>query len=154
MTFERVEFLRTRSRTLNGMQGTYERVIRPAAVLPERLARQLMGWLQEVDVTRGGCWAHDVGYIKRFSGPFDGLSGMRGTSVLWGSIHLTWDRYEATIYRAVVTPEGAEAGLTVDRLCDEVLAPVGLTLASCPRAHLLDAGPDPFWRVPPPRSAL
>lgn len=129
---------------------THELIIRPAIVIPERIARQLLAWLDTHDVTRGGCWDHDVGYIKRFSGPFDGLAGMRGTAVLLGSIHLTWERYEATIYRAVVTDAGAAGGLTVDHLCDELLAPVGLTLASCPRAKLLDAGPDPF-RVPRPR---
>ena len=132
---------------------TQERVIRPAAVVPERVARLMMAWLQEHDVTVGGCWAHDVGYIKRFSGPFDGPSGMRGSATLLGSIYLTWDRYEATIYRALVTDDGAVRGLTVDRLCDEVLAPVGFTLASCPRARLLEDAPDPFWRMPPPRQA-
>jgi hypothetical protein len=132
---------------------TQERIIRPAAVVPERVARLLLAWLEEHDVTRGGAWAHDVSYIKRFSGPFDGLSGMRGSAVLLGSIYLTWDRYEATIYRAVVTDEGAAVGLTVDRLCDDVLVPVGLTLATCPRAVLLDAAPDPFWKasIPAPR---
>ena len=134
------------------MVETRDRVIRPAAVVPERIARLMLGWLQDHDVTQGGCWAHDVGYIKRFSGPFNGLSGMRGSAVLLGSIYLTWDRYEATIYRAVVTDEGEAAGLTVDRLCDEVLVPVGLTLATCPRAVLLEAAPDPFWRMPQPRA--
>ncbi len=129
---------------------TRERIIRPAAVVPERVARLMLTWLEEHDVTRGGLWAHDVSYIKRFSGPFDGPSGMRGNAVLLGSIYLTWDRYEATVYRAVVTDEGAAGGLTVDGLCDEVLAPVGLTLATCPRAVLLDAAPDPFWRAPFP----
>lgn len=136
------------------MLDTHERVIRPAAVVPGRVARLMLSWLEDHDVTVGGCWAHDIGYIKRFSGPFDGASGMRGSAVLLGSIYLTWDRYEATIYRAVVTPEGADAGLTVDRLCDEVLVPVGLTLASCPRAVLLDVAPDPFWRMPPPRGEV
>jgi hypothetical protein len=128
-----------------------ERIIRPAAVVPERVARLMLTWLQEHDVTNGGLWAHDVSYIKRFSGPFDGPSGMRGSAVLLGSIYLSWDRYEATIYRAVVTDDGARSGLTVDRLCDDVLVPVGLTLATCPRAVLLEAAPDPFWKASVPR---
>ena len=61
---------------------TQERIIRPAAVVPERVARLMLAWLEEHDVTRGGAWAHDVSYIKRFSGPFDGPSGMRGSAVL------------------------------------------------------------------------
>ena len=135
-----------------------ERVIRPAAVLPERAAREIMGWLATHDVTQGGCWAHDVSYIKRFSGPFDGLAGMRGSAVLLGSLHITWDRYSVTIYRVSVTDEGAARGYTVDRLCDEVLAIAGLSLATCPRADLVSAPvPDPFRRslspLPPsPRS--
>ena len=131
-----------------------ERVIRPAAVLPERAAREIMGWLADSDVTRGGCWAHDVSYIKRFSGPFDGPAGMRGSAVLLGSLHITWDKYTVTIYRVSITDAGVGRGLTVERLCDEVLGVAGLTLASCPRAQLASAPvPDPFRRplaVPPP----
>jgi hypothetical protein len=137
-----------------------DRVIRPAAVLPERAAREIMGWLADHDVTKGGCWAHDVSYIKRFSGPFDGAAGMRGSAVLLGSLHITWDKYQVTIYRANVTDDGIARGLTVDRLCDDVLAVAGLTLATCPRADLVAApAPDPFRRglsAPPPvpRSGL
>lgn len=122
-----------------------DRVIRPAAVLPERAARDIMGWLARHDVTQGGVWAHDVSYIKRFSGPFDGIAGMRGSAVLLGSLHITWDRYSVTIYRVHVTEDGVARGFTVDRLCDEVLAVAGLSLATCPRADLVSAPvPDPF----------
>ena len=125
----------------------HDRVIRPAAVLQQRAARAIMRWLEDHDVTRGGMWAHDVTYIKRFSGPFDGPSGMRGTAQLLGSIHIVWDSYDATIYRVSVTDEGVARGLTVDALCDEVLAVAGLTLATCPRAELMPAPmPDPFRR--------
>jgi hypothetical protein len=125
----------------------HDRVIRPAAVLQQRAARAIMSWLDDHDVTRGGFWAHDVTYIKRFSGPFDGPSGMRGTAQLLGSIHIVWDSYAATIYRVSVTDEGVARGLTVDALCDEVLAVAGLTLATCPRAELMPAPlPDPFRR--------
>lgn len=136
--------------------GAHERVIRPAAIIPERAARQMLGWLEEHDVSGDGCWAHEAAYVKRFSGPFNGPSGMRGTSVLLGSIHLTWDKYEATIYRVNITDEGAARGMTVEGLCDEVLRPVGLSLASCPKAHLVDAPvPDPFRRggIPAPSPA-
>lgn len=131
-----------------------DRVIRPAAVLPDRAARDIMGWLADHDVTRGGCWAHDVSYIKRFSGPFDGIAGMRGSAVLLGSLHITWERYSVTIYRVNVTDDGVARGLTVEALCDEVLSVAGLTLDSCPRADLVAAPtPDPFRRglsAPPP----
>jgi hypothetical protein len=131
--------------------GASERVIRPAAVVPERAAREMMRWLEQHDVTRGGCWLHDTSSVQRFDQPFNGPSGMRGSAVMLGSIHITWDRWDATIYRANVTEAGAALGMTVDSLCDEVLRPVGLTLASCPRAHLVDAPvPDPFRRIPRP----
>ncbi len=128
------------------------RVIRPAAVLPERAAREILAWLQTHDVSAGGCWSSAVGSIQRYSGPFDGPSGMRGSAVLLGSVHITWDTYEATIYRVSITDEGASRGLTVDRLCNEVLAVADLTLDSCPRANLHDAPtPDPFRRGLPNR---
>ena len=139
---------------LSSRAGQNERVIRPAAVLPDAAAREIMSWLADVDVTRGGCWMHDVSYIKRFSGPFDGIAGMRGSAVLLGSLHITWEKYSVTIFRVNVTDEGVARGLTVDALCDQVLAVAGLTLATCPRAHLMHAPvPDPFRTplvVPPP----
>lgn len=129
------------------------RVIRPAAVLPEHAAREILSWLQTVDVSQGGCWSSGIGSIQRYSGPFDGPSGMRGSAVLLGSLHITWDTYEATIYRVSVTDAGAALGMTVDSLCDEVLRVAGLTLASCPRAALHAAPPlDPFKKdLPVPR---
>ena len=132
---------------MNLQSTSTSRVIRPAAVLSDRDARAVLGWLAKHDVTAGGVWAHDVSYIKRFSAPFNGVGGMRGSSVLLGSIYITWERYEVTIYRVAITDDGAAAGLTVDRLCDDVLQVVGLTLASCPRADLVPApAPDPFRR--------
>ena len=129
-----------------------DRVIRPAAVLPERAAREILAWLQTHDVSAGGCWSSGVGAIQRYSGPFDGPSGMRGSAVLLGSLHITWETYEATIYRVSITDAGAARGYTVDRLCDEVLRVADLTLSSCPRAQLLAApAPDPFRRLPTPR---
>ena len=133
---------------------TRDRVIRPAAVLLESAAREILAWLQAHDVSAGGCWSSSVGTVQRYSGPFDGPSGMRGSATLLGSVHITWDTYAATIYRVSITDAGALRGLTVDRLCDEVLGIAGLTLATCPRAALVDAPPpDPFRRrsIPSPR---
>jgi hypothetical protein len=124
-----------------------DRVIRPSAIVPEQAARQLLAWVAAHDVTRGGCWAHDVGYFKRFSGPFDGVAGMRGSAVLLGTIHVTWDKYDVTIFRVSLTDEGIARGLTVEGLCNELLVHAGLTLATCPRADLMPTPvPDPFRR--------
>jgi hypothetical protein len=138
------------------LQTDLDRVIRPAAVLPERAAREILAWLATHDVSQGGCWSSGVGTIQRYSGPFDGASGMRGSAVLLGSLHITWETYEATIYRVSITEAGAARGLTVDRLCDEVLRVADLTLASCPRAQLLAApASDPFHRrLPLPRNEI
>jgi hypothetical protein len=131
--------------TETSQNGMRERVLRPAALLPDRAAREIMRWLDDVDVTRGGCWMHDVSYIKRFSGPFDGVAGMRGSAVLLGSLHIVWEKFSVTIFRVNVTDEGLARGLTVDALCDEVLAVAGLSLATCPRASLSSTPlPDPF----------
>ena len=127
------------------MSAETTRVIRPAAVLPQRAAREILDWLAKQDVTAGGCWAAGVSNISRYSGPFDGPYGSRGSAELLGALHIVWDTYEATIFRVNVTEAGVRHGLTVDGLCDEVLSIAGLTLASCPRAQLLDApAPDPF----------
>jgi hypothetical protein len=129
------------------MLSATDRVIRPAAIVPEAAARLLMAWVADHDVTHGGVWAHDIGYFKRFSGPFDGVAGMRGSAVLLGSIHVTWDKYDVTIFRVSLTDEGAEKGYTVESLCNELLVHAGLTLATCPRADLAPAPvPDPFRR--------
>jgi len=120
-------------------------VIRPAALLTERAARTILSWLESQDVSDGGCWSHDVSTIQRFSGPFNGPGGMRGSAELLGSVHIVWETYTVTIFRAKVTPAGEAAGFTVEGLCDEVLAAAGLTLASCPRADLAPApASDPF----------
>lgn len=127
--------------------STSDRVIRPAAVVPARLARLMQAWLKDNDVANGGVWSADVASIQRFSGPFDGVAGMRGSAKLLGSLHITWDKYEVTIYRVHVTEAGNDVGLTVEALCDEVLASAGLTLATCPRASLMPAPvADPFKR--------
>ena len=128
-----------------------ERVLRPSAVIPERAMRDVLSWLRLQDVTAGGRWSVGVGSVQRYSGPFDGDFGLRGSAVLLGSLHTTWDAYEATIYRVSITEEGARRGFTVEGLCDEVLAAADLTLASCPRADLSPVLPDPFRRLPAPR---
>jgi hypothetical protein len=52
-------------------------------------------------------------------------------------------KYAITIYRATITPFGAQHGWTVEDLCDEALGFGGLTLAECPRAELTPP-PKPF----------
>jgi len=124
------------------------RVIRPAAVLNDETARQLLLALQEMDVARGGVWNVSVGMWQRYDRPWNGPGGMMGESRLIGTVATVYaapTKFEITIYRVTVTEYGAEHGWTVESLCDDALRPVGLTLDSCPRAEMLNSPmPDPF----------
>jgi len=133
-----------------------ETVIRPAAVLGIGAATEILRCLERHDVGRGGTWSATPGMWQRFDRPWDGPNGMRGDAQMVGSLAVVYDeprRNEITIFKVSITPYGASAGWTVERLCDDALAWAGLTLATCPRADL-KAPPraDPF-RVPSPRGA-
>jgi hypothetical protein len=124
------------------------RVIRPAAVLNDETARELLHALEQMDVARGGVWNVSVGLWQRYDRPWNGVGGTMGDARLVGTIATVYaapTKFEITIYRVTVTDHGVDAGWTVDSLCDDALRPVGLTLASCPRAEMLNApAPDPF----------
>ena len=122
-------------------------VIRPAAVLPETAARQVLVELAHRDVRSGGCWSSSPTLWERYDRPWDGTS--QGDAVLIGSLQVSYGtptRYAITIYRATVTVFGTQHGWTVEGLCDEALAYGGYTLAECPRADLKPP-PRPF-RMP------
>jgi hypothetical protein len=116
-----------------------EAVIRPAAVLGVAEATEVIRTLERLDVSKGGVWSATPGMWQRYTRPWDGAAGMRGTSELAGSIAVIYDeprRNEITIYRVNVTPAGLAAGWNVERLCDDALTWVGLTLGTCPRADI------------------
>ena len=124
-------------------------VIRPSAVLAEALARKVVLELEHRDVSQGGVWSASPGLWQRYDHAWDGVGGTRGTAQLVGTIGAIYGspgKYDITIYRVTVTAHGHETGWTVERLCDEALAFVDLTLASCPRTELTTAKPDPFRR--------
>ena len=130
-----------------------EAVIRPAAVLGIAAATEVIRVLERQDVANGGVWSATPGMWQRYDQAWNGPGGGRGTAQLAGSIAVIYDeprRNEITIYRVNVTPRGIEAGWTVERLCDDALSWVGLTLGTCPRATLVaPPRPDPFHvRVP------
>jgi hypothetical protein len=134
-------------------------VIRPAAVLGVAAATEILRALQHNDVSAGGVWSATPGMWQRYDHPWDGPNGSRGTAALAGSIAVVYDeprRNEITIYRVNVTPAGVDRGWTVERLCDDALSWVGLTLDTCPRAALAAAPrADPFHaRVPEQRANL
>lgn len=121
-------------------------VIRPAAVLPETAAREVLVELALRDVKGGGNWWSSPTLWKRYDRPFNGPGGTEGDALLLGSLQVTYGtptRYAITIYRATVTTFGQQAGWSVESLCDEALGYGELTLATCPRADLKPP-PKPF----------
>lgn len=136
-----------------------EAVIRPAAVLGVAAASEILRALQRADVSAAGVWSATPGMWQRYDRPWNGPAGGRGTAELAGSIAVVYDeprRNEITIYRVNVTPAGLAAGWTVERLCDDALAWVGLTLETCPRADMkAPPRPDPFRaRIPEQRATV
>lgn len=122
-------------------------VIRPSAVLTERLAAKIMRELEDRDVATGGVWSATPGLWQRYDKPWDGPGGTHGTSQLVGSVAAIYgspSKYDITIYRVTLTEHGAKKGWSVEGMCDDALQYVGLTLATCPRVELVTAKPDPF----------
>jgi hypothetical protein len=121
-------------------------VIRPAAVLMELTARQILAGLAEDDVRDGGHWFSAPGVWERYDRPWPDGGREPGTAVHLGTVRSIYDspqRYSVTIFRVSITPEGLDGGWTVDSLCDDALKHAGLTLAECPRAALIPP-PVPF----------
>lgn len=129
----------------NGRREEYAatEVIRPAAVLMESAAREILAGLADDDVRSGGHWVTSPGVWQRYDRPWGAGAKEPGESVHLGTVRSIYDspqRYFVTIFRASITPEGLDAGWTVDSLCDDALKHASLTLADCPRAEL---GPTP-----------
>jgi hypothetical protein len=128
--------------------GEDVRIIRPAAVLDERAAVQVLTQLRRLDVATGGTWNATSSLWQRYDRPWDGPGGTRGSATLIGSIAVMYDsphRHEITVYKVTVSVYGLENGWSVESLCDDALSWAGLTLATCPRAELADPPiKDPF----------
>lgn len=120
-------------------------VIRPAAILPEEAARQVLVELAHRDVRAGGTWLSTPSVWQRYDRPWRGNDDPADAALI-GTMQITYGvptRYDITIYRVTVTTSGADLGWTVESLCDEALAFGGYTLAECPRADLKPP-PKPF----------
>jgi hypothetical protein len=121
-------------------------VIRPAAVLMEAAARDILAGLAEDDVRDGGFWLTSPGVWQRFDRPWPKGSKEPGPAQHLGTLRSIYDspqRYFVTIFRASITPEGLEQGWSIESLCDDALKHADLTLADCPRAALAPA-PAPY----------
>lgn len=120
--------------------------VRPAIVLPERQARELLAAAQRGDVSNGGCFSAGPAGIQVWSGPWDGMLGTHGSSEHWGSVDWCYDtpnKHYITIYRVMVTAKGAAAGQTTTGLLTRVMALAGAALSL--------NGPEAGLAVPPPR---
>jgi hypothetical protein len=103
--------------------------VRPALVLPDKQARELLAAARREDVSRGGCLSAGPAGVQVWSAPWDGTLGTHGRSEHWGSVDWCYDtpsRHYITIYRVMVTARGAAAGQTPEALLSQVLALVGL----------------------------
>ena len=99
--------------------------VRPAMVLAERQARELLAAAERGDVARGGCFSAGPAGIQVWSGPWDGELGTHGTSEHYGSVDWCYDtpnRHYITVYRVLVTARGASAGQTTEGLLTRVLS--------------------------------
>ena len=124
----------------------FSEVIRPAAILDEEAARQVLAALALEDARAQGVWVAEPGTWRRYDRPWDGPDGTPGTAALLGTIQVIYGsptRHEITIYRATVTAPAAAAGWTVTTLCDDALQFAELSLETCPRASLAPP-PKPF----------
>lgn len=103
--------------------------VRPALVLPESEARELMAAASRRDVSRGGTFSAGPAGIQLWSGPWDGAAGQRGSADHLGSVDWSYDtpsRHYITVYRVLVTAAGAARGLSPADVMEQVMALGGL----------------------------
>jgi hypothetical protein len=124
--------------------------VRPALVLAERETRDLLAMAARYDVAQGGRFSAGPAGIQVWSGPFDGPNGSHGNAVHLGSVDWSYDtpvRHYATVYRAMVTAAGVEAGWTTTAVLKTVLDLCDIPLAG---SHITMPAPpprDPFRRA-------
>jgi hypothetical protein len=124
--------------------------VRPALVLAERETRTLLAAANRDDVSHDGPFAAGPAGIQVWDGPFNGENGTHGTAKHLGSVDWSYDtptKHYVTIYRAMVTQDGVDAGLSPLTILTKVLA-LGELSADGSRVSL-PAPParDPFRRL-------
>jgi hypothetical protein len=120
-------------------------VIRPAAIVPEKAARDILTGMAGSSVYTGGLWLAEPSRWVRYDRPWNG-PGDRGDAQRLGTLKVAYGtptKYEITIYQVTITGAGQQAGFSVQALSDEALRFGSLTLDACPRAALI-APPKPF----------
>ncbi len=123
--------------------------VRPALVLREREARELLAEARHHDIGVGGPFSAGPAGIQVWSGPFDGPNGTHGTAVHLGSVDWIYDtpvRYYATIYRAMVTAQGIAVTHTPHSILEAVLRLTGLGVEGTRLTMPMPPPRDPFRR--------
>jgi hypothetical protein len=126
-----------------------QEVIRPAAILSEAAARQILHGLALDDVRSGGHWWARVGTWRRYHEPWPPGSQHPGDALPIGALSCVYDspsRYCVTVFRVSMTSYGLSLGWTTASLCDDAFRHAALTLADCPRASM-PLPPRPFHQV-------
>ena len=121
--------------------------VRPALVLQETEARALLAAAAREDVSRGGCFSAGPAGIQVWSGGWNGPGGSHGTARLLGSVDWSYDtpaRHYITIYRVMVTVDGAGLGVGTDRLLKAVLDLAGIVPSGSQAAMHTPPARDPF----------
>lgn len=134
-------------------QFASQEVIRPAVVLTEHHARQILTGLVRDDVRTGGHWWTRVGTWRRYEHPWRPGDDDPGDVPHLGSLSCVYDsptRYCVTVFRVSLTAYGLERGWTTASLCDDAFRHAGLSFAECPRADMREP-PVPFAHLEVPR---
>ncbi len=126
--------------------------VRPSLVLAERESRELLAAAARQDVGMDGRFAAGPAGIQVWSGPFDGPNGTHGGAVHLGSVDWSYDtpaKHYVTIYRAMVTQSGVNAGETTFSILGLVLGLGGLPVDGNRVTLATPPARDPFRRLAP-----
>jgi len=123
--------------------------VRPALVLAERESRQLLEAAKAQDVSRGGRFSAGPACIQVWSASWD-ADGDPGGSIHLGSVDWSYDtpvRHYVTIYRAMVTAAGVEAGESTHSVLQAVMSLTGIDVDGARITMPSPPTRDPFRRT-------
>jgi hypothetical protein len=109
--------------------------VRPDVVVPVESTRAVLAAATRNDVASGGVFSGGPAGVQLWSGPWNSPHGGPGTAEHLGSVDWSYDtpvKHSVTIYRVMLTAEGAETGLTTDSLLGTVLGLAGVAVPGLP----------------------
>jgi len=123
--------------------------VRPALVLAEQDARRLLDAARGHEVTRGGRFSCSPAGVQVWDGPWESADHP-GDATHLGSVDWSYDtpvKHYVTIYRAMVTERGVDAGATTLSILGEVLGLTGVPLDGARVTMPAPPARDPFRRT-------